>query len=425
MKFFKNLDKEKIKNKILKIIKSKAFIIVITLILLDLVLGFISRALIHKLPEQSAADRWSSDGKKMAQVSIFFTEDQMIDTDFIKKMEYVMESKMTDAGIVEEQDDDDDPKPQKDPRIVETQKIGDNGASEDTEAPVDDTKLYSSCYSAQGLVSISFEGKTADKVTAIGTFGDFFLFHPLELVSGSYYNKDALMKDQIVIDEDLSWQLFGSNEVVGQMVTIGDVPHYISGVVKRQEGKMRTAAGQQGGLAYISYDSLCKYGAILSGRTEKVEISEDGKTALTGGINCYEVVMPSPVDGIVKTIVKESAALDDRYISIVDNTERFSAFSMYDILTSFGTRSMWNKAIFYPYWENLARGYEDILVVLFTIRWICKLIVICMFSVYVVYLYRHKTWTVSGIVKTLSDKKYDFEVKQKQKKDEKEAKERS
>ena len=107
MKFFKNLDKEKIKNKILKIIKSKAFIIVITLIILDLVLGFISRALINKLPEQSAADRWSADGKMMAQVSVFFTEDQMIDTDFIKKMEYVMESKMTDAGIVEETDDDD------------------------------------------------------------------------------------------------------------------------------------------------------------------------------------------------------------------------------------------------------------------------------------------------------------------------------
>ena len=424
MKFFKNLDKEKIKNKILKIIKSKAFIIVITLIILDLVLGFISRALINKLPEQSAADRWSADGKMMAQVSVFFTEDQMIDTDFIKKMEYVMESKMTDAGIVEETDDDDQ-SDQKDPKIVETQKIGDNGASEDTEAPVEDTKLYSSCYSAQGLVSISFEGKTADNVTAIGTYGDFFLFHPLELVSGSYYNKDALMKDQIVIDEDLSWQLFGSSEVVGQMVTIGDIPHYVSGVVKRQEGKMRTTAGQQGGLAYISYDSLCKYGTILSGRTEKEEISEDGKTSLRGGINCYEVVMPSPVDGIVKTIVKESTSLDDRYISVVDNSDRFSAFSMYDILTSFGTRSMWNKAIFYPYWENLARGYEDILVVLFTIRWICKLIVICMFSAYVVYLYRHKKWTVSGIVQTLSDKKYDFEVRQKQKKEERGAKERS
>lgn len=422
MKFFKNLDKEKIKNKILKIVKSKAFIIVVTLILLDLVLGFISRALINKLPEQSAAERWSADGKKMAQVSVFFTEDQMIDTDFIKKMEYVMESKMTDVGIVEIQDDDDDPKPQKDPKIVETQKIGEKTADE---APIDDDKLYSSCYSAQGLVSISFEGKAAENVTAIGTYGDFFLFHPLELVSGSFYSKDALMKDQIVIDEDLSWQLFGSSEVVGQMVTIGGVPHYVSGVVKRQEGRMRTVAGQQGGLAYISYDSLCKYGTILSGRTEKEEISEDGATALRGGINCYEVVMPSPVDGIVKTIVKESTALDEKYMSIVDNSDRFSGFSMYDILISFGTRSMWNKAIFYPYWENLARGYEDILVVLFAIRWICKLIVICMFSVYVVYLYRHKTWTVAGIVQKLSDKKYDFEVKQKQRKDDKGVKERS
>ena len=97
MKFFKNLDKEKIKNKILKIVKSKAFIIVITLIILDLVLGFISRALINKLPEQSAAYRWSADGKMMAQVSVFFTEDQMIDTNFIKKMEY------SEIGVIREQ----------------------------------------------------------------------------------------------------------------------------------------------------------------------------------------------------------------------------------------------------------------------------------------------------------------------------------
>ncbi|WP_022773517.1 ABC transporter permease [Butyrivibrio sp. AE2015] len=404
---------KEIQNSLIQLFKNKVFILVIILVVVDLLLGVYSSALISRLPEQAEGQRWS-DGRKMTQVSAFFTEDQLIDSDYIRKLEYILQAKMNDVGIIE--DDDDEGSDSKGPVIIDTQTLDETNADPALEQEVDDSRLYASCYSAQGIISITFENKTADKVTAIGTEGDFFLFHPLELISGSYYAPDALMKDGIVIDEDLAWQLFGSNDVVGQMVMIGQVPHYVSGVVKREEGKMRKASGQNASIAYISYDSLCKYGTILSGRTESAEIAEDGTTASKGGINCYEVVMPGPVDGIVAQIVKESAALDDAYISVIDNTERFSFFALLNVIMSYGTRSMWNKAIFFPYWENLARGYEDILATLLLIRLICRTIVVVIIVLFIIRSYRNKKWTVRGIFNDLMEKKYDYEVRRAQKK---------
>ena len=182
---------------------------------------------------------------------------------------------------------------------------------------------------------------------------------------------------------------------------------------------MREASGLTDTVAYISYDSLCKYGTILSGRTKSVQLSEDGKTANVGGINCYEIVSPNPVDGIVKKDISDSTGLDPRYISVIDNTDRFSFFSLIKVISTFITRSMWDKAIFYPYWENTARGYEDILALILLIRLVCRAVIILMFVFTVINLYRHKTWTVSGVVNYLSDKKYDFEVRLKEKKENK------
>ncbi len=388
--------------------RKKIIFLILFLILVDIIMGLIGRALINNLPEQNEASRWS-DEKRMAQISLFFTEDQMITSEDIKKLEFVMEGHMKDAGIAEEEEADSSQ------AIIETQQLGQTLATEDEEIIEDSSRLYTSSYCAQGILNVSFESKTAENVNAIGVSGDFFLFHPLELVSGVYFNDENLMKDQVVIDEDLAWQLFGSSDVAGQMVTIGNVPHYVSGVVKREEGRIKEASGLSNTIIYLSYDSLCKYGNILSGRNESKEISEDGTTALSGGINCYEVVMPNPVDGIAASIVKKSAGLDDKYITVIDNTDRFSFISLFKVLSSFGTRSMWTKAIYYPYWENTARGYEDILALMFLVRIICRTIITVIAVAAIVLAYKNKKWTARGIVKYIADKKYDFEVERQQK----------
>ena len=77
---------------------------------------------------------------------------------------------------------------------------------------------------------------------------------------------------------------------------------------------------------------------------------------------------------------------------------------------------MWNKAIFFPYWENLARGYEDILAMLLLIRLICRTIVVVIIVLFIIRSYRNKKWTVRGIFNDLMEKKYDYEVRRAQKK---------
>ncbi len=272
-------------------------------------------------------------------------------------------------------------------------------------------------YSAQGTASISYENRTLDNASVIGVAGDFFLFHPMILVNGSYFGGDDLMKDRIVIDEDTAWQLFGSTDIIGQQVLVGETPHYIAGVVKKDTGRIQKAAGLSNCYVFMSLESLSRYGtSILSGRYDSRDIAEDGASAMDGGINCIEVVCPNPVNGLAAKLSGEAIGLDETSCTVIDNTDRFSPFALFNVLRAFGTRSMWGKAIFYPYWENIARGYEDMLAILLLFRAIALLTMAVILAVVVVNMYRHKKWTVRGIVNYLSDKKYDLEVSHKQKK---------
>ena len=381
-------------------------VILALLLAIDFILGLVSKHYISELPDQNAAKRWGTDGR-YAQVSLFYTEDQMVTYESIRKLEYNLEKKMHDAGIIVDDDND------KDNGIVETVPVGGKKDEETSveSAVQEDIKEYVSCYSAQGISTILFENKKAENIDTIGVGGDFFLFHPLEIVTGGYFGPDDLMKDRIVVDEDFAWQLFGSNDIIGQCVTIDGVNHYIVGVVKRAEGRFNKAAGLSKSTVYMSYDSLSKYGTVLSGRVKEEEISEDGAKVQNGGINCYEVVMPDPVEGIALRLVRESSGLEEKYIAAVDNTNRFSSFSLASVVMDFGIRSMWTQPIYYPYWENVARGWEDVLGVILLIRMICRVAFWCIIAIIIVKAYRSKTWTVGGVVRYLADKKYDFEAK--------------
>jgi hypothetical protein len=397
--------------------RNTVFIILAVLLLLDIILGLICRFIVSDLPDQLTAERWDEDGGA-AQVSLFFTEDQMITVDNIRKLEYTMEKKMQETGITADDDDEENSEgtdKKGSPKIVDTKPIGkeDSAKSEEETAEEEPVKIYNSAYSAQGICTLAFENKKAENIDAIGVGGDFFLFHPMELVSGGYFGGDDLMKDKIVIDEYLAWQLFGSSDIIGQCVTISGINHYIAGVVKCVGGRFNEAAGLSRSTVYMSYDSLAKYGTILSGRISEIEISEDGAKMQEGGISCYEVVMPEPVDGIALSIVKESAGLEDKYIAVVDNTKRFGGFALFDVIRGFGIRSMWTQPIYYPYWENVARGWEDVLGVIFLFRIIFKVAFWLIIAVLVVIAYRNKTWTVRGVVKDLADRKYEFEARRK------------
>ena len=88
----------------------------------------------------------------------------------------------------------------------------------------------------------------------------------------------------------------------------------------------------------------------------------------------------------------------------MENTSRFSLFNELKVLAAFGTRSMNGKAIIYPYWENIARGYEDIiaLFVLFMLLLVLYPLILCI--VCFILWWKHKGWTIKGVWLKVKDK---------------------
>ncbi len=301
---------------------------------------------------QQMASRWS-EKKDAAQISCFFSVDSGIDLDQIQTFEHSVDGILTEAAIKQE--------------------------SENPGA-----RLWADAYSAAGSVTITSD-RGSVQTDAIGIGGDFFLFHPMTLVSGSYFSGNDLMQDYCVIDQDVAWQLFGSSNVAGMMVYISGIPHIVMGVVERPHGRFAEAAGLDGTMVYLSYDSLSKYGSC-------------------SGINNYEIVMPNPVTGYAENVIRENFASDSASVDVVDNTGRYSMMSRLALLTQFGLRSMNGKAIIYPYWENIARGYEDVLCLLTFFQLLFLLYAIAVALRLFVSWWRHKGWTIRDKVMILKDK---------------------
>lgn len=301
---------------------------------------------------QQMAYRWSGN-KDAAQVSCFFSPRAEVTEDTIKNFEYSLKNTLQEASIVE--------------------------TSENPSA-----RLWVDAYSADGKITL-VNGRNTLEANAIGIGGDFFLFHPLKLITGSYFSGNDLMKDYCLIDQDAAWQLFGSNDVVGMTVYIGNVPHIVTGVVRRPDGRMEKAAGLSSTVVYVSYETLAAYGT-------------------DNGINHYEIVMPNPVSGFAYDKVKEGIGVDEKNVEIVENTSRYSLLNRLKMILNFGTRSMNGKAIIYPYWENLARGYEDIIALLTVLMILLLLYPVVTVIWAFVHWWRHKGWTLKDVWNTGRDK---------------------
>ncbi len=321
-------------------------------LLIFLILWGVSASLAGGLESQNMAERWSGE-KDVAQVSCFFSTKASVTEDTIESFEHGLDSALQMASI--------------------TQESENPGA-----------RLWVDAYSAQGTLALT-SSKTTVSADAIGIGGDFFLFHPMDLVSGSFFSGNDLMQDYCVIDRETAWQLFGSSDVAGQMVTIGSVPHMVVGVVERERGRLTEAAGLDGSIVYVSYEALCRYGS-------------------GGDINHYEIVMPNPVTGFAADQVRQSMGVDGAEIEIVENSRRFSLQNRLKLLTQFGVRSMNGKAIIYPYWENVARGYEDILALLTLGMCVFLLYPAGVLAVWLILRWRRKTWTVKSVFSALQDK---------------------
>lgn len=273
------------------------------------------------LDTQKAAQSWrGSNEMRFAQVSAFLPVDGPVTEDQIAVFRQTLEQKMLEASL---------------------------------ETP-ENASLYADAYSGLGTVSLSTERASADAVT-LGVGGDFFRFHPLELRSGTYFSGADLMHDRVILSEDLAWQLFGSTDVAGLSVMIGERPYPVVGVVRHEtDFATKQAYAEDIGL-YMSYDAM---------------------SALTeAGISSYELVAPDVITGFAASIVEENFPLNGG--TVVENSSRYRLSGLLRTVGQFGLRSMNTHGLIYPYWENAARMTEDYaaaLLLLLAVLAICPLV---------------------------------------------------
>ena len=317
-----------------------------------LILCFIANHLGQGQEAQMMAERWS-EKKSAAQVSCFFSVNMQISEDRIREFEHSIDAALADASVIQE--------------------------SENPSA-----RLWADAYSAGGKITISSD-KSTIQADAIGIGGDFFLFHPMKMLSGSWFSGNDLMQDYCILDQDAAWQLFGSNDVAGMTVYIGGIPHIVTGVIQRQEGRLTEAAGLDSTLVYVSYKTLSELGSC-------------------NGINHYEIVMPNPVTDFAYNYVNENLGDSGNETEVVENSSRYSFLSRLKLIPQFGTRSMNGKAIIYPYWENVERGYEDILALITLFELLFLLYAVVLAVIFFVIWWRHKGWTIKEKVLYVKDK---------------------
>ena len=88
--------------------------------------------------------------------------------------------------------------------------------------------------------------------------GDFFMIHPIPLIAGSYLDLDNPDVNQILLDEDVAWTLFGSSDVVGKKVWIGSTVFTVIGVVEGAETDLDKQAQGEYYSVYVPMKALQK-----------------------------------------------------------------------------------------------------------------------------------------------------------------------
>ena len=261
-------------------------------------------SLSRSMSAQQAAERWRGEsGQDFAQVSCFVPVDEALSLNQIYGFRSKMLQELNKAALDSE---------------------GSDG-------------LWRDAWCAVGKLKVSSD-KAAGEASVIAVGGDYFDFHPLRLLSGDYIQQSDLMKDRIVLSEEVAWLLFGGTDVAGMSMKLNGTPYVIAGVVEQEKDFFSKKSNSDGLDLYMSYDAL-------------LAIDENAK------IDCYELVMANPVKGFAMKAVKDKFPIGRG--EILRNSDRYDYEKMMDQVIHFGTRGSQTSGVVLPYWENAARMTED------------------------------------------------------------------
>ena len=301
---------------IIRVNKKRWHFAILNVVLLFLVLICLIafRVISGKLDSLDAADRWRGENAlRFAQIACFLPVDDQKSEEDVLAFRRTLDQKLVEASLP-----------------VESGK-----------------KLYADAYSGEAKLTVTGDhGQAEARVTGVG--GNFFLFHPLQLRSGSYISENDMMQDRVVLDEALAWQLFGGPDVAGMTVYIQEQPFYVAGVIRRENDFASREAYGDGPGMFLSYSAF--------------------ETLTEEKITCYEIVLPDMISGFAMSLVKEN--FDIGTGDQVENSSRFKLESLFRVIGDFGHRSMRNNGVIYPYWENAVRLTEDYLALLIVLMFV-------------------------------------------------------
>ena len=261
----------------------------------------------NKYQDQTVAKRWDKSGNS-SHISVFIKDTAYFGKTQMDGFEYELNNKLDFNSVYAESDE---------------------------------SRRFIDCYVAK--TSIYLEGPSRSmEVSCMAVGGDFFKFHPVKLLSGTYFSGSDLMQDGVILDEETAWQLFGSSDVDGQKILYGDRVLFVKGVYKKSEGKIYNYARGEKPEIFVPFDLLN---------------SEDNPLNIT----CLEVCLPNPIENFAANIMTELITLDGSEFEIVDNSSRYGVSNLWMIYKNKKYRSMQNHDIIYPYWEKIARYEEDLL----------------------------------------------------------------
>ncbi len=295
-----------------------------------------------KLASQTAAQRWAGDDTKLAQISAFISPEEGLRADALERS--------LPTGI-------------------------DSGLTEWSIAPANDSaRIYAYAYSAEGDVSMMRVGdygkvvKSGVSARAVACGKDFFLFHPLKLLSGHYFSTTDTLNDYVIIDNDLAWQFFGSADVVGRELVIGSRVVYISGVCE---------SGSDGDYAEFY------------GEKPRVFLPYSLAEELLGSlpITTVEIVLPDPITNFAMGLFQENLGVSENYVEFIENSARFSDTYLLDLLTNSASRGIRLKPVAYPYWENTAVLLTNAAATVFLFKLLPIVIIALLIAAEIVLLY--------------------------------------
>ena len=291
----------KIGTKAFRVLLLASISLVIAVVLM-LITGHITQV----LPGEQAAQRWRGVGDgNFAQVSAFFPRYRTLTASDITAMTSSMRHTLDTDGFSPDEGD------------------------------------FAYAYSGEGVLTLS-TARGEVEARAFGIGGNFFLFHPVRLISGAGWDDSSINRDIVLLSESAAWDLFGALDIAGQTLMLDGQTLVVAGVYRPYGDFATQAALDVLPHIFLPYEMLSQHE--------------------TAPVTALYVIAPNPLShfaaGLVQDVVEERDFEEGTY-HLMENSARYRLGARFSIAGQFGRRSMQQMGLQLPPWENSARMTED------------------------------------------------------------------